>query len=116
MSAGDSEVAPLTVREVLRLGGWGSVPSARLRALATFGAFAFSATDTNGDGVEMDNESWAFVDGEWRSGGSHGTTFHRTGRAYLGQGAATLVVKFRVDTGEGLVDLEATRVGVWSEP
>jgi hypothetical protein len=58
-------VEALTVREVLQRGGWDHVPSARVRALATFGRYAFSVTDTNGDGVEMDNESWVFVDGGW---------------------------------------------------
>ena len=101
---------------MLRLGGWGGVPSARVRALASFGAFAFSATDTNGDGVEVDNENWEFIDGGWQSRGSHGTHLHRTGTAYFGEGQATRSLTYRVDDGKGDVDLDATRVGTWTEP
>jgi hypothetical protein len=64
--------APLTEEEVIARGGW-HPRYARVLALASDGDYAFAIVDGNGDGAELEAETWRWDDGTWHGRTSSGT-------------------------------------------
>jgi hypothetical protein len=65
------EHPPLTERDVLARGGW-HPRYARVLAVASDGDYGFALTDGNGDGAELEAETWRWDGGAWEDHGSSG--------------------------------------------
>jgi len=62
----------LTEQEVLAHGGW-HPRYARVLAVASDDGYGFAVVDGNGDGAELEAETWVWDNGRWTSAGSSGT-------------------------------------------
>jgi hypothetical protein len=62
---------PLTEQDVLARGGW-HPRYARVLAVASDGDYGFALTDGNGDGAELEEETWKWDDGAWQPRSSCG--------------------------------------------
>jgi len=63
--------SPLTAAEIIAKGGW-HPGYARVIALASHDGYGFALVDGNGDGSELEAETWAWRDGAWHGLGSSG--------------------------------------------
>jgi hypothetical protein len=61
----------LTADEVLAHGGW-HPRYARVLAVASDGDYGFAVVDGNGDGAELEAETWRWSSGNWHGAGSSG--------------------------------------------
>lgn len=61
----------LTAHHVLAHGGW-HPRYARVLAVASDGDYGFALVDGNGDGAELEAETWIWDDGAWNGAGSSG--------------------------------------------
>lgn len=61
----------LTAHEVLAHGGW-HPRYARVLAVASDGDYGFALVDGNGDGAELEAETWIWDNGAWVGAGSSG--------------------------------------------
>jgi hypothetical protein len=61
----------LTEQDVLARGGW-HPRYARVLALASDGGYGFAVVDGNGDGAELEAETWIWRNGTWTAGSSSG--------------------------------------------
>jgi len=68
MTAGHS---PLTAAEVIAKGGW-HPRYARVISLASDDGYGFALVDGNGDGSEVEAESWIWRDGAWHGSATSG--------------------------------------------
>jgi hypothetical protein len=62
----------LTAQEVLARGGW-HPRYARVLAVASDGDYGFAVVDGNGDGAELEAETWQWDSGNWDAPSSSGT-------------------------------------------
>ena len=63
--------SPLTAAEVIATGGW-HPRYARVIALASDDGYGFALVDGNGDGSELEAESWIWRDGAWHGSATSG--------------------------------------------
>jgi hypothetical protein len=62
----------LTPDDVLASGGW-HPRYVRVLAVASEGDYGIAVVDGNGDGAELEQETWFWDDGRWTPGASSGT-------------------------------------------
>jgi hypothetical protein len=67
-----SEHPALTAEDVLSHGGW-HLRYARVLAVASDGDYGFALVDGNGDGAELEAETWIWQEGTWTGAASSGT-------------------------------------------
>jgi hypothetical protein len=70
--------SPLTAAEIIAKGGW-HPGYARVIALASHDGYGFALVDGNGDGSELEAETWAWRDGAWHGLGSGAGRLDRVG-------------------------------------
>jgi hypothetical protein len=112
----------LSEEDVIARGGWHR-RYARVLAVASDGDYGFAVVDGNGDGAELEAETWMWDGGNWAAAGSSGAgpldhlgpmqsggqggTFWAYGRAPVGRSVT-------INFGGELHRIPVSRYGVWA--
>jgi hypothetical protein len=113
----------LSEDEVLARGGW-HPRYARVLGVASDGDYGFALVDGNGDGAELEAETWQWHSGNWDAAGSSGAgpldelgpvqTGGDIDRAYFAYGSAqgrqSVIINFDGD----LHQVPVSRHGIWA--
>ncbi len=113
----------LTGQDVIARGGW-HPRYTRVLATASDGDYGFALVDGNGDGAELEAETWIWQDGSWVSAGSSGVgplghlgprqTGGRIGNAYFTYGSAPGRQSISIDFDGRRHQVPVSRHGVWA--
>jgi hypothetical protein len=113
----------LTEQHVIARGGW-HPRYARVLATASDGDYGFALVDGNGDGAELEAETWIWQDGSWVSAGSSGVgplghlgprqTGGQIGNAYFTYGSAPGRQSISIDFDGRRHQVPVSRHGVWA--
>jgi hypothetical protein len=113
----------LTEQHVIARGGW-HPRYARVLATASDGDYGFALVDGNGDGAELEAETWIWQDGSWVSAGSSGVgplghlgprqTGGQIGDAYFTYGSAPGRQSISIDFDGRRHQVPVSRHGVWA--
>jgi hypothetical protein len=109
--------------DVIARGGWhpGYI---RVLAAASDGDYGFALVDGNGDGAELEAETWIWDDGQWQPGASSGAggldyvgpvqTGGEIGTAYYAYGRASGREVITIGFEHGQYDVPVSPLGIWA--
>ncbi len=113
----------LTAEEVISRGGW-HPRYARVLAIANDGDYGFALIDGNGDGSELEAETWTWEDGAWTGAGSSGAgpldnlgpvqSGGKIGNAHFAYSHAPTRQMITISFDGGLHKTPVSRYGVWA--
>ncbi len=113
----------LTAEEVLAHGGW-HPRYARVIAVTSDGDYGFALVDGNGDGQELEAETWIWQEGTWMAGGSAGAgslrnvgpvrTGGQIDNAYFAYGSAPGQQAFNIRFDGRQYAIPVNRHGIWA--
>jgi hypothetical protein len=112
----------LTPADVIARGGW-NPRYARVLAIASDADYGFALIDGNGDGAELEAETWIWNSGTWASAGSSGAgPLSHLGPAHTGQirnacfafGSAPGHQSITIDFDGRRHQVPVSRYGIWA--
>ncbi len=113
----------LSQEDVLARGGW-HPRYARVLAVASDGNYGFAVVDGNGDGAELEAETWEWDNGSWQGAFSSGAgplstlgplqTGGQIGEAYFAYGKAPGRQRVTISFDGRPHDVPVSREGVWA--
>jgi hypothetical protein len=113
----------LTEAEIIAAGGW-HPRYARVLAIASDGDYAFALVDGNGDGAELEAETWLWDGEAWAAGSSSGAgpldtlgtsqTGGQIDDSYFAYGSAPGRQTITIDFDGRHHQVPVTRHGVWA--
>jgi hypothetical protein len=113
----------LTAEDVLAHGGW-HPRYARVIAVTSDGDYGFALVDGNGDGSELEAETWTWQDGTWADGSSSGAgplqdvgplqTGGQIGNACFAYGSAPGQQAITISFDSRLYPTPVNRHGIWA--
>ncbi len=109
--------------DVIAGGGWHR-SYARILAVASDGDYGFALVDGNGDGAELESETWIWQAGVWAGAASAGEgpldtlgrvqTGGPVGNAYFAFGKAPAGQTIMIDFDHRLHPVQVSRYGIWA--
>ncbi len=113
----------LTAEEVLAQGGW-HPRYARVIAVTSDGDYGFALVDGNGDGSELEAETWTWEDGAWTAGVTSGAgpldhvgpvqTGGQVDNAYFAYGSVPGRQTVTISFGGRLYPTQVNHHGIWA--